>query len=147
MAHAALAATHGGEFWPFSIYPMFSAAGRPWARAAVRTTDGLALAADLQREHSISELPGQPLPLGAHGIPENDLSSLVQRAEAWTPSDIEALRELFGDLPCRRPLLVLSVRGRLAMGSVEQIARPVAALRCSAGAVMVQRPRLASAES
>ena len=27
--------SHEGEFWPFSIYPMFSQAGNPWTRAMV----------------------------------------------------------------------------------------------------------------
>ena len=35
LVHALLVATHEGEFWPFSIYPMFSQAGNPWARAMV----------------------------------------------------------------------------------------------------------------
>ena len=28
-----LVASHKGEFWPFSIYPMFSQAGNSWSRA------------------------------------------------------------------------------------------------------------------
>src|SRR5690625_1138715 len=35
LVHAILVSTHEGEFWPFSIYPMFSQAGNPWARAMV----------------------------------------------------------------------------------------------------------------
>ena len=34
--YGALVATHEGEYWPFSIYPMFSKAGNPWTRAIVR---------------------------------------------------------------------------------------------------------------
>ena len=36
IVYALLVATHLGEFWPFSIYPMFSQAGNPWSRAVVR---------------------------------------------------------------------------------------------------------------
>lgn len=36
VVYALLVATHLGEFWPFSIYPMFSQAGTPWTRAVVR---------------------------------------------------------------------------------------------------------------
>lgn len=30
-----LVSTHRGEFWPFSIFPMFSQAGNPWSRGVV----------------------------------------------------------------------------------------------------------------
>src|SRR5690625_7490964 len=35
LVHAILVSTHEGEFWPFSIYTMFSQAGNPWERAMV----------------------------------------------------------------------------------------------------------------
>jgi hypothetical protein len=35
LIYAVLVASHEGEFWPFSIYPMFSQAGNPWTRAMV----------------------------------------------------------------------------------------------------------------
>ena len=35
LIYALLVAPHEGEFWPLSIYPMFSQAGNPWSRAMV----------------------------------------------------------------------------------------------------------------
>lgn len=137
--YVALVATHGGEFWPFSTYPMFARAGRPWQRALVRVLDERELAAAGSVLVSLAALPGQPLPLGAHGIPQNDLSSLVQRAEGWGDAELASLARLFGDLPCQAPLLVMRVRGTLERGAVQQLVAPVALLTCAGGAVRAQR--------
>jgi len=135
----ALVATHAGEFWPFSTYPMFARAGRPWQRALVRVLDPAELAAAGSVLVSLTALPGQPLPLRAHGIPQNDLSSLVQRAESWGDAELAGLARLFGDLPCRSPLLVVRVRGALERGAVQQLVAPVALLTCAGGAVRARR--------
>lgn len=126
LAYATLAATHGGEFWPFSVFPMFSVAGRPWVRALVRRHEDTRLEA----RYSLEALPGAPFALADHGIPQNDLSSLIQRAEHWGPAELEALSQLFGPVACEHPLLVLCVRGALAEHGIEQVARPVAWLAC-----------------
>lgn len=36
VVYGLLVAIHLGEFWPFSIYPMFSQTGNPWTGAAER---------------------------------------------------------------------------------------------------------------
>jgi len=140
IAHALLAATHGGEFWPFSIYPMFSKAGRPWARALVIEASPSPLGQQLDAQYWLDDLPGAPLGLEALGIPQNDLSSLVQRADHWGAPEIAALKRLFGSLPCQHALIVLVVRGMLAEGAVQYAATPVGALQCAGDRVSVERP-------
>lgn len=137
--HGVLVATHGGEFWPFSSYPMFARAGRPWQRALVRVVDAPLLRSAPLAAYTLEALPGAPLPLSKHGIPQNDLSTLLQRAEAWGDGELEVLSELFGALPCRAPLLVLRVRGTLEAGDVREVAAPMAGLTCEDGKVRVQR--------
>ena len=69
-----------GEFWPFSIYPMFSQGGRPWVRSLVReVTD--ASDPQLWRPRIVDELPGAPYVMDTRGI---DL----------TGSDVGAIRQL-----------------------------------------------------
>jgi hypothetical protein len=138
-SYVALVASHGGEFWPFSMFPMFSGAGRPWQRAlTVRVDEGL-LHGELPASYALDHLPGEPFPLLAHGIPQNDLSSLVQRAERWDQAEQRAFGQLFNALPCSAlPLLVLRVRGSLADGAVEELATPLASLSCEAGQQRLQ---------
>ena len=143
IAHALLAATHGGEFWPFSIYPMFSKAGRPWARALVIEAGPSPLRQQLDTQYRLDDLPGTPLGLEALGIPQNDVSSLVQRADRWGAPEIAALKQLFGSLPCQHALIVLVVRGVPAEGAVQYVATPVGALLCAANRVSVVRPERA----
>jgi hypothetical protein len=89
--------------------------------------------------YPLSEVPGAPLPLGAHGVPQDDLSAIVQRAERWGASDTASLAKMFGALPCRAPLLVLRVRGSLEPDAVRQVATPVARIGCEQGLVRVER--------
>lgn len=137
--YVGLVATHGGEFWPFSSYPMFARAGRPWQRALVRVVDGSVLRAAYAREYMLDALPGAPLPLAREGIPQNDMSSLLQNAERWAAVDLASLASLFGALPCRAPLLVLRVRGALEDETVHSVAAATAALSCESGQVVVRR--------
>jgi hypothetical protein len=132
--YVALIATHGGEFWPFSVYPMFASAGKPWQRALVRVMDGAPLTS--ATAYTLDALPGTALPLREHGVPQNDLSSLVQRAERWSDAEVATLGAMFGGLPCRAPLVVLRVRGSLEAGVLRELATPVARIGCDAG-----RPR------
>jgi hypothetical protein len=76
VAYGALVASHGGEFWPFSIFPMFAKAGRVWSRAIVRDV-GADFSGVRWSELEPHELPGRPFPLDAVSIDQNDLSALV----------------------------------------------------------------------
>lgn len=137
-AYAVLVATHRGEFWPFSVYPMFSRAGRPWARACVlKWTPPIALAS-LRGGRPLESWPGTPFPLQEHGLSQNDLSSLVQRAEHWTLDDRLAIEHVFGSLPCAQPLVLMRVDGTLDSQGVRQAATPVAWLRCESARTSVQ---------
>jgi hypothetical protein len=132
-----LVATHKGEFWPFSVYPMFASAGRPWQRALVRVVSDAAASTSLS--YPLAEVPGTPLPLGAHAVPQDDLSAIVQRAERWGDSDTATLARMFGALPCTAPLLVLRVRGSLEADALLQVATPVARIGCERGLIRVER--------
>src|SRR5262245_44390018 len=101
-----LLATNLGEFWPFSIYPMFSRAGRPWTRSIVR---------ELEPGESIpagalpyDQLPGQPFALIPHGLQQNDVANIASKTEQWTPKRVEALEHLFAKVTPSRRLLLLS---------------------------------------
>ncbi len=111
LIYGGLVATHEGEFWPLSIYPMFSQGANPWTRALVR---------DVRQEDidkfsqvtSIRELPGEPVPLGAHGIDTIDFSNFVSKTEEWTAERKQALRTMFGeDMIAEHDLLVMKANG------------------------------------
>lgn len=122
-----LVATHLGEFWPFSIYPMFSQAGKPWNRAIVR-----ALPEDTDPDSlhwqpvSLNRLPGDSYPLAVHGINQNDLSTYLTKTERWTANRVEGLQSLFvKNRRVSRPLLLYQVRGEITGDSLRVTATPV----------------------
>lgn len=112
VVYALLVATHRGEFWPFSIYPMFSQAGNPWSRAVVRDVSDEALPA---RWDTVSreDLPGEPFALRPNGVDNIDLANFVSKTEEWTPKRIQGLRSLFASHLMERELLVMRVNGRM----------------------------------
>lgn len=127
LVYALLVATHLGEFWPFSIYPMFSQAGNPWTRAVVRE-----MPSDLDpdtlswREVSLESLPGTAYPVEPRGINQNDVANYVSKTEEWTEERIQGLRSLFTkNRPLPSPLLVMRVRGEMDGDSVAVSATPV----------------------
>lgn len=135
VCYTLLVATHKGEFWPFSIYPMFSQAGRPWTRALVRavppSTSNAEAAQAMWETASLEDLPGEAFPLLPHGTFQNDLSNYVSKTEVWDARRIRGLRGFFNkpmeEKPAHR-LLVMRVRGRLAGDSVAVVATPLALL-------------------
>jgi hypothetical protein len=84
--YGVLVATHKGEFWPFSIFPMFSQAGGEWSRAVVREVPREEAPTDWEPLLQ-TELPGEPLALTDYGL-RHDLANLA-REEA--PTDWEPL--------------------------------------------------------
>lgn len=126
VVYALLVATHLGEFWPFSIYPMFSQAGNPWTRAVVRE-----MPEDMERLESweavpFSDVPGADYPLAPRGINTNDVANYVSKTETWTPQRRRGLRSLFTkSVRLEQPLLVMRVRGALSGDSVSVRATPV----------------------
>lgn len=127
LAYALLVATHLGEFWPFSIYPMFSQAGNPWTRAVVREMPSEMHPDTLSwKEATLDGLPGSAYPVELRGINQNDVANYVAKTEEWTEKRIQGLRSLFTkNRSLSSPLLVMRVRGELAEDSVAITTTPV----------------------
>lgn len=127
VAYVLLVATHRGEFWPFSIYPMFSQAGNPWTRSLVREvprgTDPDTLDWGTV---PLEEVPGSAYPLEPRGINQNDVANYVSKTEQWTDKRIRGLRSLFvKNREFSTSLLVLKTRGELRDGEVTVTATPM----------------------
>lgn len=114
ICYAALVATHEGEFWPFSIYPMFSQAGNPWTRAMViDVTDSRH--DDIWETVSFDANPVKQVPVGRYGVDQIDFSNFVSKTEVWTESRLEAMHSMFGVTAIgRNRWLVAKVHGKMA---------------------------------
>ncbi|MEM1125095.1 MAG: hypothetical protein AAGI71_00470 [Bacteroidota bacterium] len=111
VVYGLLVATHLGEFWPFSIYPMFSQGGNPWSRALVMdVTDEPVVRWDTLR---VEELWGTPYPLLPNGIDPIDLANFVSKTQTWDEARVTGLQRMFYDQLEGRRLLVYRVNGRL----------------------------------
>jgi hypothetical protein len=95
LVYALLVATHRGEFWPFSIYPMFSQAGNPWTRALVQdvsqTPDSL-----MWQPSGLDDTQGAVLALTQTGVDQIDFSNFVSKTNDWTDGRQKALITMFG---------------------------------------------------
>src|SRR5690554_5772168 len=93
-----LVGTHLGEFWPFSIYPMFSQAGNPWNRAMARDITELSpkLYDQIWDQQNVNQLPGDPFVMRQHGVDQIDYSNFVSKTTLWSDKRIEALRNVLG---------------------------------------------------
>lgn len=122
--YALLVASHRGEFWPFSIYPMFSQAGTPWTRSLVhRVPDDTSFSWE---STTLEDLPGEPFPVAPRGINQNDVANYVSKTEAWTEKRLRGLRNVFeSEYDFETPLLVFRVRGELVNDSVAVTATPL----------------------
>jgi hypothetical protein len=112
VVYALLVATHLGEFWPFSIYPMFSQGGRTWTRAVVRDVSTVP-DSTLWRTVSFDDLPGEAFPINPTGVNQNDVANFVSKSSTWNADRVAALRNIFGKESRDRSLLVMRVEGRL----------------------------------
>lgn len=88
-----LVATHEGEFWPFSIFPMFSQAGNPWSRGLVQKIDTIN-DSTVWETKPISEIEDQVLSLDSIGVDAIDYANFVSKTEIWDQKRIKALRDL-----------------------------------------------------
>jgi hypothetical protein len=113
VVYGLLVATHLGEFWPFSIYPMFSQGGRPWSRAVVRVVPE-----DVPTNWATAgaeTLPGRPYALAEHGVNALDLAGFLTATETWDADRVDGLRTMLeADGLHGRALLVMRVNGRIA---------------------------------
>lgn len=94
VVYGVLVATHDGEFWPFSIFPMFSSAGQPWTRALVRDVPYDASDTLLWAPRTLETLPGRAVTLDEVGVSQNDLSVFLERTHFWTPERRQTLTAL-----------------------------------------------------
>lgn len=119
-----LLATHLGEFWPFSIYPMFSRAGRPFTRSVVRELEPNEPLAATQYE--LAGLPGKPFPLVPVGIAQNDVACFVSKTVEWTPELKANMQQLFAEHTQKKRLVVFAADGHFGeAGGVDVHYRPV----------------------
>lgn len=93
IVYAGTVAVNLGEFWPFSIYPMFSQGGNTWHRSLVR---------EFAPEDSISwepasldALPGDPFSVRSLGVDPIDLANFVSKTITWDEARVAALRRMF----------------------------------------------------
>ena len=122
--YAVTCAAHDGEFWPFSIYPMFSRAGHPWTRALVREVEQLPLSPWAAR--GIDALPGRPVALRDIGVFQNDLANYLAKTPRWNAESVGGLASMFAAVDLEESnLIVYQVVGRIASGSPRISAIPV----------------------
>lgn len=135
-----LVATHLGEFWPFSIFPMFSRSGRPWRNALVVALDD-SDAELVGRTWTLAELPGPIVALEPLGIPQRDFAKLLVEERSWTDQGAQHLRDVLTPaLRSHARLLVVDVRGDLdARSELRITARPFAELRADGAVELLTR--------
>lgn len=116
-----LVATHDGEFWPFSIFPMFSKAGQPWQRIVIRKVE----AAPSNDYYALDELPGFPIALDAYGVEAIDVADFVRHTTHWTPQRLQALSHLLQSRPSSQQWLVMRVDGQKTIDGIRIQAVPL----------------------
>ena len=84
-----LVAANEGEFWPASIYPMFSIAGRPWTRALTRDVEAVPDSARW-RVTDLDGLPGRPVVLPEIGIDPIDFANFLSKTKSWDEDRVAA---------------------------------------------------------
>ncbi|MEM6645506.1 MAG: hypothetical protein AAF730_04560 [Bacteroidota bacterium] len=115
--YAVLVAPHEGEFWPFSIYPMFSQAGRTWTRALVRDVTELPPSVLSWAPVPLDDLPGAAFGMQAAGIGQNDISTFIEKTKTWDATRVTTLRRFFlDDDDPHRVLMLYRAQGRIVDG-------------------------------
>lgn len=95
LIYGILVGIHEGEFWPFSIYPMFSQAGNPWTRAIVLDVTDLP-EDEIWQPQSLQSRSTNPVPVGRYGVDQIDFSNFISKTDEWTERRRNALRAMFG---------------------------------------------------
>lgn len=114
LVYAVLVSTHKGEFWPFSIYPMFSKAGRPWTRALVQDVSNQPDSLYWQTT-DIEHLHGPVVALQNTGVEQIDFSNFVSKTDDWDQKRKQAIAKMFhaSSLSGDTKWIVTKVRGHL----------------------------------
>lgn len=108
-----LLATHEGEYWPFSIYPMFSKAGNPWTRAIVTDVSNVD-SSEVWQTTSLNEINGTVESILDAGVDQIDFSNFVSKTKNWDEKRVQALRTMLGEQHFRNEdWMIFKVRGRL----------------------------------
>lgn len=108
-----LTATHLGEFWPFSIFPMFSKAGNPWTRSMAMDVTNYP-GDDVWTITIVDDLPGEHLSMRSLGVDQIDYSNFVSKTRNWNPVRVQALRNMLGENSLEnRHVMIYKVRGEL----------------------------------
>ncbi|MBV1858163.1 MAG: hypothetical protein KUG77_07095 [Nannocystaceae bacterium] len=130
--YAGLTATHRGEFWPLSIFPMFSLAGRPWRRALMVELHDEATPVSWTPT-TLDALPGTPVSTKSVGLSTNDMSKFVQLTEHWDTARVATLRTFWQPLlDDGAVLLLMGADGHLTDGGeVVTALTPLVVLRRS----------------
>ncbi len=110
LVHAVLVATHLGEFWPSSIYPMFSQGGNPWSRALVREVSAPVDSA-FWTSATFETLPGEPFALDRVGVNQNDVANFIAKSDTWNERRVRAMRRMFDEALDERNLLLMRANG------------------------------------
>ncbi len=87
--NALLVSTHEGEFWPFSIFPMFSQGGHPWTRGVVQELD--TITPDVWDVKPLEEVRPGVISLDAHGIDQIDYANFMSKTKVWDQKRLRAL--------------------------------------------------------
>lgn len=94
---AVLVATHLGEFWPYSIYPMFSQAGKQWTRALIVESEKDPDSLEFWDTTGRDGLTGRVVSTKSIGVDTIDYSNFVVKTKNWTPERVHALRYMLGE--------------------------------------------------
>src|SRR5262245_47895977 len=117
---------HADDFWPFSRFPMFAAAGRPFTRGLLRELTPAELEQPLL-EVDEEQLPGRALGLRSLGKNQDDVNQLVRRVDSGKPADLQFLADYLGEARKERHMVLYLVRGRFrARRQVSVRFRPIA---------------------
>ncbi|NGP76791.1 hypothetical protein G3570_09115 [Balneolaceae bacterium YR4-1] len=88
-----LVATHEGEFWPFSIFPMFSQAGNPWSRGVLERVENNN-DSTIWNTKTLSDIRRRAVSLDSIGVDAIDYANFVAKTEDWNQKRIAGLRDL-----------------------------------------------------
>jgi hypothetical protein len=111
VVYAALAATHKGEFWPFSIYPVFSQGAQPWNYAIVRKVN-LNSEDPVWTKKTVKELRGVLIGLNQLGLTQTKLSGFFDKDRPPDEAKIQKLRNHFKNRLNDKNILIYKVHGQ-----------------------------------
>lgn len=112
LMYGILVGLHEGEFWPFSIYPMFSKGGNDWSRTVVRDVS-LEAGAVAWESVSLQDLPGESFALTPNDIDPIDVANYVSKTRVWTAERVAGLASTFSRARDGRDLMIYRVDGTI----------------------------------